>query len=321
MDQLAAMRAFVRVVEAGTFTRAADALDTPKPTVTKLIQNLEAHLRTRLLNRTTRRVTVTPDGAAYYERAVRILGEIEELDGSMSRSQASPRGKLRVDVGGGFALLLIIPALPAFHARYPDIQIDLGVSDRAADLIGENVDCVLRAGDLTDQSLVARRVGEMRFVTCAAPAYLDRFGAPGHPRDLESDHHVVSYFNARTGRLVPMTFTRLSERAGVQEKLEIQGRYIVAVNDGDAYVAAGLTGLGVIQAPVFMVGQHLDAGAVRPVLSDWSPVSRPLHVVYPPNRHLSNRLRVFVDWIVTLFASATFSQGVAGAAGGGSLAR
>lgn len=296
MDQLAAMRAFIRVVEAGTFTRAADLLDTPKPTVTKLIQSLEAHVRTKLLNRTTRRVTVTPDGAAYYERVVGLLTELDELDGSMTLSQASPRGRLRIDVGTSLAVLIIIPALPDFHARYPDIQIDLGVSDRPVDLIAENVDCVVRGGELTDQSLIARRIVELHFITCAAPSYLARHGEPRHPSDLERDHHVVSFFHPRTGRPIPFDFALGAERA------EVRGRYIVSVNDSNAYVAAALVGLGVIQAPAFMVRPHLDAGTLQPVLSDWTVDPMPLHVVYPPNRHLSSKLRVFVDWIADLFA-------------------
>jgi DNA-binding transcriptional LysR family regulator len=296
-DQLAAMRAFARVVEAGTFTRAAASLDMPKPTVTKLIQTLEAHLHTKLLNRTTRRVIVTPDGAAYYERAIRLLAELDELDGSMTLSQASPKGRLRIDVSASLAMLVIIPALPAFHARYPDIQIDLGATDRAVDLVGENVDCVVRGGDVTDQSLVARRVGEMNFITCAAPAYLERHGAPRHPKDLETDHHAVGYFNPGTGRFYPFDFTLNGERH------EVRARYIVAVNEGNAYVAAGLAGLGIMQAPAFMVQEHLKTGALRPVLAGWTSEPVPLHVVYPPNRHLSNKVRVFVDWIADLFAS------------------
>src|SRR5918994_6163073 len=176
MDQVAAMRAFVRVVETGTFTHAAKLLRTPKPTLTKLIQTLEAHVETKLLHRTTRRVTVTPDGAAYYERVVRLLGDLDELDATMTVSQATPKGRLRIDVSASLALLVIIPALPEFHARYPDIQLELGVTDRAVDLIGENVDCVVRAGQITDQALVARRIAEMHFVTCAAPSYLARYG-------------------------------------------------------------------------------------------------------------------------------------------------
>jgi DNA-binding transcriptional LysR family regulator len=302
MDQLAAMRAFVRVVEAGTFTRAAISLNTPKPTITKLVQLLEAHVHTKLLNRTTRRVTVTPDGAAYYERVVSLLADLDELDGSMTLSQASPKGRLRIDVSGSLALLIIIPALPNFHARYPDIQIDLGVTDRPVDLLGENVDCVVRGGELTDQSLIARRVGELHFVTCAAPSYLKRHGEPRHPTEFEQDHYLVSYFHASTGRHYPPNFSSNGERH------EINGRYIVSVNDGTAYVAAALAGLGVAQAPTFMVQQHIDSGALQPVLVKWAADPMPLHVVYPPNRHLSNKLRIFVDWIAELFAHHDLMQ-------------
>jgi LysR family transcriptional regulator for bpeEF and oprC len=296
-DQLAAMRAFARVVEAGNFTRASASLDMPKPTVTKLIQTLESHLRTKLLNRTTRRVIVTSDGAAYYERAIRLLADLDELDGSMSLSQANPKGRLRIDVSASLAMLVIIPALPAFHARYPDIQIDLGATDRPVDLVGENVDCVVRGGEITDQSLVARRIADMNFITCAAPAYLERHGAPTHPRELETSHHVVGYFSPASGRRYPFDFARKDER------LEVEGRYIVAVNEGNVYVAAGLAGLGIMQAPTFMVQEHLKTGALRPVLSEWTADPVPLHVVYPPNRHLSNKVRVFVDWVADLFAS------------------
>jgi LysR family transcriptional regulator for bpeEF and oprC len=298
MDHMAAMRAFVRVVEVGTFTRAAQMLEVPKPTLSKLIQGLEAHLRTRLLNRTTRRVTVTADGAAYYERVISILADVDELDGSMTLSQASPKGRLRVDVGTSLALLIIIPALPDFHARYPDIQIDLGVSDRPIDLLSENVDCVLRAGTLTDQSLIARRIGEFDFVTCAAPSYLARYGEPRHPADLENGHHVmVGFFHATSGRPHLFNFMR------GEEQHEIRGRYVLAVNDSTAYVAAALAGLGIAAAPTFMARDHMASGALRPILPGWTTEVIPLYVVYPPNRHLSAKLRIFVDWAADLFAS------------------
>jgi len=158
MDRLSAMQAYVRVVEAGTFTKAADSLDLPKATVTRLIQTLETHLRTKLLNRTTRRVTVTPDGAAYYERAMRLLSDLDELEGSMNQARMTPRGRIRIDVPGVVGREMIIPHLPDFYAKYPDIQIELGVSDRTVDLISDNIDCVIRGGELTDQSLVARRL-------------------------------------------------------------------------------------------------------------------------------------------------------------------
>jgi len=295
------MRAFVRVVEAGNFTRAAVTLGMPKPTLTKLVQSLEAHIRTKLLHRTTRRVTVTPDGAAYYERVIRLLSDIDELDGSMASSQALPSGKLRVDLPSTLATQIFIPALPDFHRRYPDIQLDLGVSDRPVDLIGENVDCVVRAGELSDPSLIARRVGTLRFLPYAAPAYLERHGEPRHPRELESVHLAVAYFQAQSSRPMPTTFTRGAE------KLEIAGGYVVAVNDGNAYVAAGLAGLGLIQGTSYMVAPYLETGALRRVLPDWQGLVLPLHVVFPPNRHIGNKVRVFVDWVVERLAAQKLS--------------
>ncbi len=297
MDQLAAMRAFARVVEAGSFTRAANVLQMPKASLTKLIQGLEGHLRTQLLHRTTRRVNVTPDGAAYYERAMRLLADLDELDGSMTQSQVSPSGRLRVDAGTAVARHCIVPSLHRFQERYPDIHIDLGVTDRPVDLIGENVDCVIRGGTLTDQSFIARRIAELEFVTCASPSYIQRHGEPRHPSDLEDSHFVVGYFGTRTGRPQSLNFSAKGER------LELSGRSLIAVNDSNAYATAGVAGLGLIQAPRFMVQQELEAGALRPVLTDWTTDSLPLYVVYPPNTHLSNRLRVFVDWVADLFAT------------------
>jgi len=302
VDRFMAMRVFSRVVEAGTFTKAADSLEMPKPSVTKLVQSLETHLRVKLLNRTTRRVTVTPDGAAYYERVVRLLSELEDIEASMSNAQANPKGRLRVDIGTSVAGLIIIPALPAFHARYPDIQIDLGVSDRPVDLISDNVDCVVRGGELTDQSLVARRIGEFHFIACATPEYLKRHGVPSHPSDLDYGHYVVRFFSPRTGRVFPFDFTKDGER------LEIQGRCIVSVNDSNAYLAAGLAGLGIIQGPTFMVQRHIASGELEPVLADWWSEPIPVHVVYPPNRHLSTKVRIFVDWVADLFASHDLIQ-------------
>jgi len=289
VDQLTAMRAFVRVVEAGTFTRAADLLEMPKPTVTKLIQQLETHLRARLLNRTTRRVTVTMDGAAYYERAMRLLSELDELDASMTLAQARPSGRLRVDCSSALATSVIIPALHEFHARYPDIQVDLGLSDRPADLLAENLDCAVRAGEIADQNLIARRIGEMQLITCATPDYLARAGTPLHPRELEEGHHIVAYRPALSGRVMPFFYQNHSET------IEITGRYTISVNDGMGYMAAALAGLGVVQLPT-------TEGRLVPILLDWCTGPKPLHIVYPPNRHLSNKVRVFVDWLAELFS-------------------
>lgn len=293
---LLAIRVFTRVVEAGTFTKAADLLKMPNSTVTKLVQNLEDHLRVKLLNRTTRRVTVTNEGAAYYERMLRILQEMDDVEASVANTQASPRGRLRIDVSAGMACHILIPALPKFYARYPDIQLDIGVSDRPVDLIADNVDCVLRGGTLSDQSLVARRIGMFSFVTCATPAYLEQHGVPQHPSELENGHKLVQYFFASNGRLAPFDFNRTGER------IEIKGNYAVAVNDSNAYFAATLASLGVSQPPRFLVQPYLERGELVEILSDWGIDLVPMYVVYPPNRHLSAKLRVFVDWVAELFA-------------------
>jgi len=299
MDQLLAMRVFARVVEAGTFTKAADSLQMPNATVTKLIQSLESHLGVKLLQRTTRRVSVTPDGAIYYEKTGRLLKELGDIDGSFGSAQSRPRGHLRIDCGGSTATLLLIPALPDFLQRYPDIQIDLGVSDRHVDLISDNVDCVIRGGVLTDMSMIGRQVGAASWVTCATPAYLAQHGVLKHPDDLASGHRVVNYLSARTGRVTPMRFAKGSE------KLELSPRHAVGVNESNAHFAAGLSGLGLIQTFAYTARAHIASGALVPVLADWQPAPYPFYVVYPPNRHLSNRLRVFIDWIAERFAEAT----------------
>ena len=296
MDRIQAMQVFARVVETGSFTRAAESLNLPKGSVTKLVQQLEARLKVRLLNRTTRQVTVTADGAAYYERTSRVLNDLEDIEASMGNAQANPSGRLRVDVGTSVARLIVIPALPEFYRRYPDIQVDLGVTDRPVDLISDNVDCVIRGGELLEQSLVARRVGNMRLVTVAAPSYLREHGTPRHPSELEFDgHRTVNYFSTRTGRPYPHVF----ERDG--EKLELSGRYRLAVNEANAHTAAVLAGLGVSQVALFGAAPHLRSGELVQVLADWTRPAIPLHIVYPPNRHVSAKVRAFVEWVVDLF--------------------
>lgn len=298
MDQLSAMRVFIRVVETGNFTRAADMLAMPKATVTNLIQGLEAHLRTKLLNRTTRRVMVTTDGALYYERAAQLISELEELDGSLSNSQSLPTGRLRVEMAGAFADSIIVPALCDFYQRYPDIRIDLGVGDRTVDYLAENVDCALRAGTPADQSLIARRVSEIEMITCVAPLYIEKFGLPKRPEELETEHYSVNYFRAQNNRTVPFEFRKDNET------VEVNPQYILSVNDSRTYMTAALAGLGLAQIPIFMAREPLAKGELVQTLTEWTRDSLPLYVVYPPNRHLSNKVRVFVDWLVKLLADA-----------------
>lgn len=296
MDQITAMRVFARVVEAGSFTRAADQLQMPKPSVTKLVQQLETRLKVKLLQRTTRRLTVTPEGAAYYQRTARVLTELDEIESNLTQERTNPRGCVRVDVGSVVANLILIPRLPDFHARYPHVQLALGVSDRPVDLVGEAVDCVIRGGAMTDQSLVARRIARMAFTTVASPAYLKRHGTPTGPQELLDGRHVMaSYFSAGTGRIVPAPYVRGDER------FEIASPGPVSVNESTAHVNAALTGLGLVQTFAPIVQPHIASGALVEVLSDWAPPPMPFHVAYPPNRHLSVKLRVFVDWVVQVF--------------------
>jgi LysR family transcriptional regulator for bpeEF and oprC len=303
MDQIQSMRVFARVVEAGTFTRAAESLGLPKGTVTRLVQHLESRLKVRLLNRTTRRVTVTPDGAAYYERTTRLLNDLDDIEASMSNARVNPSGRLRVDVGTSVARLILIPALPDFYAKYPDIQLDLGVSDRPVDIVSDNVDCVIRGGDLLEQSLVARRVGNVPLVTVASREYVRRHGMPGHPSELEDKHTTVNYFSSRTGRPYPHVF----EKGG--ETVEVSGRYQLAVNEANASTAAVLAGLGIGQIGAFGTKDLIASGDLVPVLADWRRPPIPLHIVYPPNRHLSAKVRAFVEWAADLFARHPGMQG------------
>lgn len=295
-NQMQAMRVFVRVVEAGTFTKAADSLRIPKPTVTKLVQALENHLRIKLLNRTTRRVTVTPDGSAYFERVVRLLGDLDDIESSVTHAKEKPRGRLRIDAGAAVTSYIILPALPDFLAKYPDIAVECGVSDRPADLIGDNVDCVIRGGPLLEPSLVARHIGDMRWLTCATPGYLAKHGRPAHPTDLESGHVLAGYFYPRSGRMRPLIF----ERDG--KHIEIPPNPRVAVNDSGAHFSSLRAGLGLGQIISFIVSAAGAQQQLLPVLQDWQPAPLPVHVLYPANRHLSTKVRVFVDWVADLFA-------------------
>lgn len=294
MDRFDAMQAFARVVETGSFTKAADTLHMSKTTVTQLVQQLEARLRVRLLNRTTRKVNVTADGAAYYERVIRLLADLDDAETSLSNASTSPRGRLRVDVPSPLARLILIPALPAFYARYPEIQLDMGVSDRVVDIIDENVDCVVRGGEITDLSLVARHVGNLPISVYAAPSYLQRAGTPAHPREVEDSQHRVVSFIGRTRTVMPY------ELQSGGEQINIQGRPVLAVDDGNAYLAAGLAGLGILPLPDYMASAHLASGELVRLFEDWRLEPMPLYLAFPPNRHVSAKLRVFMEWVVEL---------------------
>lgn len=307
MDQLLAMRAFVRVVEAGSFTRAADSLDMPIATVSKQVQELEAHLGVRLLQRTTRRLTVTPEGQDYHAKSTRILRDLEDIDASFKLAQGKPRGHLRVDVGGSTARDVLIPLLPDFMARYPEIRVDLGVSDRAVDLVGDNVDCVIRGGPLDSSSLVARRLGEAVLITCAAPLYLRQYGTPAYPEELKNGHRLVSYVSSQTGRAMPFRFTRDGEKS------EIKVEHRVGVNESNAHLAAGVAGLGIVQTFGYAAEAALRDGSLVEILRPWRPAPYPFHLVYPQSRHVTHRLRVFMDWLLEGFPARVARDGGAAA--------
>lgn len=297
MDRFDAMQAFARVVEAGSFTKAADTLSMSKTSVTQLVQQLEARLRVKLLHRTTRRVQVTADGAAYYDRVVRVLADVDDAETSLSSAATAPRGRLRVDVPSPLARMLLVPALPDFHGRYPEIQLDMGVSDRRVDLIGENVDCVLRGGGITNASLVARHVGDLQLGVYAAPSYLAMAGRPAHPLALEDSHHrIVGFLWSSGGKTFPYAMQR------GDEKVRVQGRYAFAVDDGNAYLAAGLAGLGVLWLPDYMAQPHRASGELVPLFEEWRLDPMPLYLAFAPSRHVSAKLRAFIDWIVALLA-------------------
>lgn len=294
MDRIAAMNAFVRVVEAGTFTKAAYTLDLPNATVTRLIQSLERDLKVRLLHRTTRSVSVTADGASYYERVVRLLAELADIESCTKVSQFAPSGKVRVEAAAAIATMVIIPALDDFFRDHPEIKVELGVGNRRSDLVAEGIDCAIRVGEISEQLIVARQIGAFRLITCATPAFLQVHGTPMTPAEL-STRPTVGMMSARTGRPLPFRFS--DGRA----KADLTPSHKLIVNDTTSYLAAGLAGLGIIQAPAYAVLEALNAGRLRALLEDWQTPTIPVHVLYAPNRHLSAKVRVFIDWTVALF--------------------
>lgn len=303
MDKLQAMQVFVHVVDLNGFARAADMLGLPRASVTTIIQGLEAHLGCRLLQRTTRSLSLTADGQTFYERAQRILAEVEEVETIFIDGKRHPRGRLHVDMPTSIGRLVVVPALRDFHALYPDIELKLGMNDRQIDIVQEGVDCVLRIGALPDSSLVARRLGRLSRLTCASPAYLERFGTPERLEDL-AGHRGVRYFSPHLGnRSYPFDFVR----DGVELEVPLTGP--VAVNDSEAYVACGVEGYGLIQPALFMAVDRLLSGELVEILPQHRPSPMPISAVYPQNRQPSHRVRLFVDWVVSLFEKCPLLQG------------
>lgn len=295
MDRFQAMHVFVRVVETNSFTLAADTLGLPRSTVTTTIQGLERQLRSKLLNRTTRRISLTPDGASYYERCVRILADVEEAEAALHDTTQGPRGLLRIDTVPSLGRLILIPALCDFHTRYPDIELAIGMSDRPIDMVQDAVDCVVRVGELKGSTLVGKRIGTVEIVTCAAPSYIARCGEPTTIQEL-NQHQAIHYFSHTTGRRVGDWSFLVDDRP-----VDISAGGTISVDDSEAYLTCGLLGFGIIQLPRYRVVPYLQSGELREVLAPWAPAPMPISVAYLYNRHLSSKVRVFVDWVSELF--------------------
>jgi LysR family transcriptional regulator for bpeEF and oprC len=300
MNKLLAMQLFARVVETGSFTKAAATLKVPKGTATKLLQQLEKHLHLTLVQRTTRQVAITPAGGRYYERLSPLLKELEEVELTLGQSEKGVHGTLRVDAPAAFTQVMLIPQLPAFLAKHPDLHLNLGVSDRPIDLVAKGVDCVIRGGAPSDQSLIARRVATLEYITCAAPSYISRYGIPAHPRDLEACHQFILCGNPETGQPTSATIGYFRRR----ERVSVTCRSVLTINEGTTHLAAGLRGLGVFRVFRFMADPYVVGGELVRVLQEWHTDRIPIYVVYPPTRHPSVRVRAFVDWVAGICARA-----------------
>ncbi|HCT7987620.1 TPA: LysR family transcriptional regulator [Serratia liquefaciens] len=294
MDRIDAMRLFTRVVEQRSFTQAAQDLNLPRSTVTDAIKQLEARLQVRLLQRTTRHVSPTLDGEAYYQRCLTILADIE--DAEMAFAGAKPRGLLRIDVHGTLARHFLMPELPEFLTQYPDIELFMSEGDRLVDPVREGIDCVVRVGKLKDSDMVARRLGELEEVTCAAPDYLQRFGTPHSISELEG-HRMVGFRSSASGTLMPLEFTV----AGQTRQVTLP--CTVSVSASESLVAAARMGLGIIQVPRYHLRDSLDNGSLLPLLPQFPSTPMPVSLLYPRNRQLSPRVRVFIDWFSKVFAT------------------
>ncbi|MCF1505873.1 LysR family transcriptional regulator [Afifella sp. H1R] len=293
MDRFDSMRLFVRVVERGSFTAAAADLEIPRSTATSAIKQLEAALGARLLERSTRHVAPTLDGEDYYRRCVAILADIEEAEGLLRDTR--PRGTLRIDAHPRLTRTFILPRLPEFLARYPLIDIHLGQSDRLVDLVREGVDCAIRAGELPDSGLIARRLATLDEITVASPGYLERHGVPTSPAQLDG-HLVVGFVSSRTREILPLEF--MVEGRLVHKTLPAR----VTCNNSDTMAELARLGLGLIQAPRYRFAEDLVTGRLVEVLAETPPSSTPISALYPHNRQMAPRLRVFLDWVSEAFA-------------------
>lgn len=297
MDKIKAMQTFVRIVDANSFTKAAETLGLPRASLTATMQQLETFLGTQLLQRTTRRLSLTPDGAEYYRQCVDILNAVEAAELSFRGPEAKrPKGTLRVNLPGTLGRNFVMPRIAEFHAAYPGVNLDISLTDRLVDVVQEGIDCALRVGQLQDSSMVGRQIGTMRFVTCAAPAYLEHYGTPHHVEDLQG-HRCIVHFSGRAGKL--FDWEMLVD--GKVTKVDISGP--IAVDDGDAYLSCALQGLGLAQTAAYLAKPHFESGALVQLLPDMPPTSMPVSLLYPQGRMAAPKLSAFAEWLRALFDS------------------
>jgi LysR family transcriptional regulator for bpeEF and oprC len=293
MDQLTSMRTFARVAELNSFTRAADGLELSRAVVSTQIADLERHLGVRLFHRTTRRVTLTADGTEYLERCRRILADVEAADEAVKRTRLRPQGRLRVDVPVAFGRHLLMPALPQFTARYPDLSLEVQYNDRVVDLIAEEVDVAVRVGPVGDKNLVARSVCRTRMVTCASAQYLAEHGVPAHPDELIT-HRLIGLLSNSTGKPRKWHFQKGADRRSV--KLP----FALAFNAHEAPIYAAIRGVGIVQTADVLVAEALATRRLEIILKDWSAEGTPLSIVYPAAQRGSTKVRVFADFAADL---------------------
>ncbi|MFP3494599.1 LysR family transcriptional regulator [Pseudomonas sp. SIMBA_059] len=296
MDRIEQYQIFVQVAELGSFIQAARLLKLPRATVSAAIQQLEANTGTRLLHRTTRKVSLTTDGSQLLQRARQVLVEIDEIDQLFHTHQEQVMGRLEVDVPSRIARRLFIPALPDFFQRYPRLQLGLGSTDRAIDLVQEGVDCVIRFGTPQSSSLVVKPLGQVLMINCASPAYLSEFGVPTELAELQERHVCVGYEAGSSGQEAQWEYCL----DGVRHSLPLPCRLVV--NSAESYIAACRTGLGLIQVPLFDVQHLLDSGELVEVLAAYRPPSMTVSVLYPDRRQRSRRLSAFIEWFASLMA-------------------
>ncbi|MET4576860.1 LysR family transcriptional regulator [Ottowia thiooxydans] len=289
MDRFDALQLFTKIVELGSFTEAAGVLNIPRATATHAIKALENRLGARLLDRTTRQVKPTLDGQAFYERSKRVLAELEDAETSLSTQVANPHGTLRLDLHGAHASAIILPRIGEFKQRYPHINFAISSGDRLVDLVKEGIDCVVRAGEPRDSSLVVRRLAQMPQIICASPEYLAQYGTPTLPQDLAA-HQGIGFFSKGSDHRYPFELIIGDQVA------EFHTQGWMSVSDADCYLSAALAGCGLIQLPRFRLEEHLNAGSLVQVLADWPSPQMPVCALYPFHRQLSPRVRVFIDW-------------------------